>query len=108
MPSPMVASLRNAFFSPIFNLPLSFWWTVISGLSPSQLGDGDQSLVRHRHHPVAQRLAECLCLDFILVPGSRLDAGGVAHHRRSEEIGVQVARPAVHRVAEMEVFEIGD
>ena len=78
-------------------------------LAGSEGRHSDQSLVRHRRPSGCA--AACRMTGTSISnssPGCRLDAGGVAQHRRAEEIGVQVAGPAEHRVAEVVVLEIGD
>src|SRR6185312_2785982 len=74
----------------------------------SERAHGDDTGIGLRHHGVAQRAAEGGHVDLEAVADARLDALGRTQDRCTEVVGVGVAGPAEHRIAEMIVLEIAD
>src|SRR5262249_43432641 len=74
----------------------------------SERAHGDDPGIGFRHHGVAERATEGGHVDLETVADARLDALGGTQDGCAEVVGMGVAGPPEHRVAEMVVLEIAD
>src|SRR5438046_1350865 len=74
----------------------------------SQLGNRNQAFIRFTLHAIPERLAEDWCFKLEHIAGFGPEARSIAQQRRAEEIAMQIAGPAEHRIFEVMMFEIGE